>query len=428
LFSISSVQKNINIGDNIVYNVSLKNTGKRNCLNTSYSLSYSSNESFVSATPSPTSSDYYWNIGILKPRAVYSTTITTKNTGGISGDTITTEAWATADSTSDVYATNIVTISSTSTTLPPPIIPSSSNMNIQAWIYPGHPACTANTEYSDGRTIDTLKPEYYTVHSDGKLRQRTATSDGCNGYSTANVESVKANSIHQYVTVSGDIKNTRVLFSSLALQDLAIKTLTDFTVSTGFTGVELDWEGFGNWTNSDYENYKRFTSALQESLHQKGKLLMIDVPAISDTTYQSYYNFKYEDFKHIDYVNIMAYDYQYDFGAGVPVAPEPWVRDIIIWAKARLPVDSIIIGIPAYGYHGPLGSYDISIDTYAQSKTYPGYSKRTLNSDGEETWTDSGIYYAAQTSNSLSRKRDLVESLGIKSVSVWHLGGNLWFE
>lgn len=319
--------------------------------------------------------------------------------------------------------TNTVTVSSPTT--PPPM---TSTTQIQAWIYPGNPACSAASEYSDGRHIDTLKPEYYTVQTNGTLRQLTTAADGCNGYSAANVADIKKHSTSQYVTVSGITKNTRVLLASAVLQENAIASLTKFVIATGFTGVELDWEGFGDWTATDYTNFKKFTAALQKSLRAQGKKLIIDAPAISDPTYQSYFLFKYEDFTDIDYIAIMAYDYQYDYGVGVPVAPDFWLKNTINWAKARLPIDKIIIGLPAYGYHGTLGSYMMTIDTYAQSMTYPGYANRKINSDGEETWMNGSTYYSAQSTATLDKKKQLVESMGIKHISVWHLGGNRWFS
>lgn len=433
-FSVVPNSKNISIGDTITYSVKVKNISRTVCNNVSYSFQYSTNEKYVSSIPQPRSADYYWYVGTLKANKEYTSTVVTKNTSTITNLNMTTEAWATADNAVDVYVDNTTEVSATivtppASTTPAPVTPSTPLItnSIQAWIYPGDPACNASAEYSDGRQIDTLKPEYYTVKSDGSLRQKTVATDGCNAYSVNNALDIRAHSTHQYVTVSSNILNMRALLASQTLQNSAITTLTDFTVLAGFTGVELDWEGFGDWTATDYTNYKNFTTALQNNLHSKGKLLMIDAPAISDTTYQSYYLFKYEDFTHIDYIAIMAYDYQYDFGVGEPVTPESWLINTIKWAKARLPVDKIIIGIPSYGYHGVLGSYNVTIDTYNQSTQYPGYSSKTLNQDGEGSWINNGIYYSVQEKSTLNRKKALIESLGIKNISVWHLGGNQWF-
>lgn len=406
----------IPLGGELTYSYSLKNVGLGTCFGAGVSLYYAENEEYVSSNPSPSASDYYWSIGNLKRGKTFVFSVNMKNVFG--GEQMLGEACAAANNTGDACVSTPVNLSASSSTA----------TNIQAWIYPGQPACNAANEYSDGRQIDTLKPEYYTVQSTGALRQLTASADGCNGYSADNAADIKAHSSKQFVTVSGSIANVRKLLSSTTLRSAAIGTLTDFTVATGFTGVELDWEGFGDWTATDYANYKNFVAALQTSLHAQGKFLMIDAPAISDAQYQSYFLFKYEDFADIDYVAIMAYDYQYDYGVGQPVAPQDWVEDIINWAKARLETDKIIIGIANYGYHGQVGSYNISIDTYAQSSAYSGFSSRELNAEGEEVWTSGTTYYAVQSVSALDNRKAFIESLGIKSVSVWHLGDNPWFS
>lgn len=438
-FSVTPDKISVSPGDIVNYIVKLKNIGKGTCTNATYTFHYSVDEKFFSSVPLPRAGDYYWSVGTLGPNKLYTSNLMTKiSPNSMSGTAIDTEAWATADSASDVYVTTGVSVIAAPTVIPPLTVPvstssqqiasTSSTASIQAWIYPGNPSCNAQNEYSDGRIIDTLKPEYYTVLSDGTLGLKTTVSDGCNAYSVYNASNIKAHSIHQYVTVSGDIRNTRKLFSSNFLKDSAITSLVDFTIQTGFTGIELDWEGFGDWTADDYANYKIFVTSLQNSLHDKGKLLMIDAPAIPNATYQGYFQFKYEDFTQIDYVAIMAYDYQYDFGAGEPVAPNLWITNTVNWAKDKLPLNKIIIGIASYGYHGLLGSYNITIDTYSQSSAYPGFTNRKISADGEGTWTEGGVYYSVQEVETLDKKRQLIEALGIKSISVWHMGDNQWFS
>lgn len=460
----------ISPGGEAVYKYSIKNTSAKACNNLHFSLYYAGNEEYASSSIAPTASDYYWRFDKLGAGKSKSFSVTIKNSPN-GGESLLGEACVTADGASDACTQKAVSIAGAQTPVPAnpkpsapapepdpePITPApspvqppqtaptqpaqptepvpaqpsapspvSSSGGIQAWIYPGAPACNASKEYADGRA-DVLKPEYFTVQSNGSLRQMTASADGCNGYSAANAADVKAHSREQYATVSAGYANMRTLLASASLQSAALKTLTDFAISSGFTGIELDWEGFGQWTAADYTNYKKFVNDLQASLRAKGKKLMIDAPAIPDSKFQSYFQFKYEDFKNVDHVVVMAYDYQYDYGAGTSVAPSDWMKQVVNWAKARIPAERLVIGIPAYGYHGATGSYNITIDTYEQSSKLPGFANRKVNSEGEETWTSGGIFYLVQTEQSLARRKALVESLGIKSVSVWHLGGNPWF-
>ena len=302
---------------------------------------------------------------------------------------------------------------------------------IMAWIYPGPPAENADEEYSDGRVLHFLKPEYYTVDSSGVLQQVTAAVYGQNGYSVANAADVKAHSVYQYFTVSANATTTAALVNSATNRTNAISTLVSFCQTIDFTGVELDWEGFGSWTTETYENYKQFVSDLSSALHVVGKKLMIDGPPIGSTLEQSYYKFKYEDFNSlgVDYLCVMAYDYQWDYGGGAAVAPNTWVVNICTWAKSKITdINKIVIGLPSYGYHATTSGYDITIDTKTESSGYTGYGTAARDSNSYEMmWTNAGISYVYQDSTGLNSKRDLIEAQGILFISVWHLGGNDWF-
>jgi spore germination protein YaaH len=310
--------------------------------------------------------------------------------------------------------------------------PSAASSNVAAWIYPGEPACGAVSEFTDGRNIDVLKPEYYVVGTDGKLLQRTAATDGCNGYSPENAAKVKQYSNEQYATVAANAAAMSALVGTQARRSEAAATLAAFTTAVDFTGVELDFEGFHRWSSADYANYKLFLSELGNTLHAKGKKLMIDGPAFGagdDPT--APLPFRYDEIAAlpVDYIVIMAYDYQYDYGVGSAIAPNQWVKDIIAAAKQRIAdTNKIVIGIPAYGYHGPMDTWNITIDTKDQSEAFSGFSTAVRDPGSFELfWERNGIHYRYADSVTIDQKRALIEAEGIKNVSVWHLGGNDWF-
>jgi len=303
---------------------------------------------------------------------------------------------------------------------------------VSAWIYPGVPACNADEEYSDGRYNNTLKPEYYRVIADGSLEQITEGDDGCNGYTSANAADVKANSTNQLVTIScGDPAYMDALCSSSGNRATAISDLTTFLGTVGFTGVELNWEGFGSWTSTHYTNFKTFVDELGTSLHGNGYTLAITFPAIWDATSQSWFEFIYEDFNSlpVDWYVVMAYDYMYDYSAGQAVAPNTWVESICDWAIDKMTdKNKIVMGIPSYGYHETTEGYSITIDTKAQSSALTGYSGATRDAASEEmNWENEGVSYFYQDTTGMNAKREIIEAKGITNVSVWHLGGNDWF-
>lgn len=297
---------------------------------------------------------------------------------------------------------------------------------IQAWVYPGEPACNADEEYSDGRNMYMLKPEYYTVNSSGVLAQLTT---GCNAYSPSNALDIKRYSSHQFFTISSNRANMATLVADSQKRTNAVNTIVSFLDTIGFDGVELDWEGYGAWTSTEYANYKNFVSQLATELHNNGYKLMIDGPPIGDGTEQGFYEWQYEDFSaiDIDFIVALAYDWQYDFGGGTSISPNARVQNVCDWMKARIDIDKIIIGMPIYGYHATTEGFSITIDTKAQSEQLTGYDTATRNSDHEMNWANGGVSYFFQDSTGIDSKRDIIEAKGIKNISVWHLGGNDWF-
>jgi spore germination protein YaaH len=305
------------------------------------------------------------------------------------------------------------------------------SVRTMAWIYPGSPACSATNEIADGRKIDILKSEFFTIRG-GILTLLDGTHTTCNGYSPATITRLKQYSTEQFATVSSaDVNDMDTFFASALTEPSSdIDTLVDFTVANSITGIELDFEGFSSWTPESYLNYKSFVEKLGTALHSQGKKLMIDGPAVSSATEEKWFIWRYEDFKTlpVDHIVVMAYDYQYDYGAGSPVAPLDWLKAVINWTSTKYPKERLTIGLPSYGYQGTAGSYRITILTHEQIRKKTGFSKATRDArSGEMTWKSGSTVYFYQDSQSLRQKRDMVASQGITSISIWHLGGNLWF-
>jgi len=303
---------------------------------------------------------------------------------------------------------------------------------VMAWIYPGAPTCNAKREYADGRKIDILKPEYFMVDETGELILLTEKERGCNGYSAANVADIKKYSKEQYVTVSSSYAVSMGLFLTKTLDDAtAVETLASFVVDNNLTGIEIDFEDFGGWDASMYEGYKQFVTALGDSLHKNSKKLMIDGPATTDATEEAWYVWRYADFNSLplDRLVVMTYDYQFDQGVGQAVSPISWIQSTIKWTLSKFPdKKKISFGVPSYGYKGLAGTQKFSLLTYEQIKKEPGFETALRDpASFEMTWRNGENVYFYQDGESLSRKAETIQSSGINSISVWHLGSNLWF-
>ncbi len=304
---------------------------------------------------------------------------------------------------------------------------------VMAWVYPGNPTCAAKREYSDGRRITILKPEYFNIDENGQLILLTEKNNGCNGYSLSNVADLKKYSTQQYVTISSSYAVSMNLFLDNSLDDSNnIDTLVSFVVDNNLTGLEIDFEDFGGWDKEVYDKYKKFLLKLGTALHEKKKKLMIDGPATSNVVEDAWYVWRYSDFNNlpVDKIVVMAYDYQYDQGAGQPVSPIAWIKNTINWTLKKIDDKSkLSLGIPSYGYKGSVGAHKFSLLTYEQIKKEPGFDTATRDPESfEMTWSNGNNIYFYQDAESMSKKLQTIQAAGIKSVSVWHLGGNLWFN
>jgi len=132
----------------------------------------------------------------------------------------------------------------------------------------------------------------------------------------------------------------------------------------------------------------------------------------------------------VDYIVVMGYDYQYDYGIGEPVAPLSWLAEIIQFTKKRIQDDKmIVVGIPAYGYVANRDTGKIKIVTQNQAKEYSIYSGAKRDMESKELIATGGkMTLVFQDSVSINAKIDVVAKNGIGKVSVWHLGGNSDFQ
>jgi spore germination protein YaaH len=147
-------------------------------------------------------------------------------------------------------------------------------------------------------------------------------------------------------------------------RDAMTTKVTDFAVSSGVDGVDLDWENFafndgsGTWA-STRPAFVATVKQLAAKLHVQDKLLSVTVPAGAHpftpsgtpkpgSGYTVYAWSQIAD--DIDRLNLMTYDYSYNTPG--PIGPNPWAEQVVRSAVAQVGADNagkVVVGAPLYG-------------------------------------------------------------------------------
>lgn len=134
-------------------------------------------------------------------------------------------------------------------------------------------------------------------------------------------------------------------WASPAARKRAATNLADLVVGGRYAGINIDIE---NILPGDGPALDAFVADLAARLHANGRLVTMALPA---RTANQFDGFNYARLgRHIDYANIMAYDYGWSGGRPAPVAPIGWVRAVTAYAASQIPRGKVLLGIPWYGY------------------------------------------------------------------------------
>ena len=129
-----------------------------------------------------------------------------------------------------------------------------------------------------------------------------------------------------------------------------IAAIVDLVRAHDYAGIDIDYE---NLRAGDRQAFTTFITDLGHALHAHHKMLSVAVFAKTTNAGVDPRNVA-QNFAAIgrvaDQVRIMAYDYHWATSPPGPVAPLPWVRSVLKYAKSQIPARKIILGVPLYGY------------------------------------------------------------------------------
>jgi chitinase len=185
-------------------------------------------------------------------------------------------------------------------------------------------------------------------------------------------------------------------------------------------GIDIDFEH--PRSQEDAQNLATFTKILSEKLHSNGKELSIAVNSkIHSVAGTEITSVVYEPsmFQHVDYVNIMAYDGQWDGEYNAAnLSPYPFTENIVnYWSKLfddhGVSKEKLVLGVPFYAQPEDLSIKQMSYAAIINSD--PTNAKR-------DTVNLNGTTYHYNGELTIQKKTKLALDNGFGGMMLWELG------
>lgn len=219
--------------------------------------------------------------------------------------------------------------------------------------------------------------------------------------------------------------STRILRTP-SVQDTLIGEINQTIRRKGYKALCIDFEYVDE---DDKKNYADFLSRVKSGIDVP--LFVALAPKISDQqTGRLYTAHDYYAIGNIaDYVILMTYEWGYTYGEPMPVAPLNQVKNVIRYAKSKIDVGKIIMGIPNYGYDwtlpyqkGTKAESLSNVDAIALAKKYN--SEIRFDSTSQTPYfhykKDSKTHVVHfEDACSVNAKFNLVLDENLRGISIW---------
>ncbi|MCC3357348.1 glycoside hydrolase family 18 protein [Bacillus sp. REN16] len=185
-------------------------------------------------------------------------------------------------------------------------------------------------------------------------------------------------------------------------------------------GIDIDFEH--PRTDADAKNLHQFMKTLGDKLHAQNKELSIAVHSkihAQTLTELGYVKYEPNMFQYVDYVNIMAYDGQWDGGYHAEnLSPYPFSESIVgYWSNLfdahKLPKEKLVLGVPFYGQPADVNIKQVSYEAIIANNT---------ENAGKDSVVMNGTTYYYNGKSMMTRKTELALNHGFGGMMIWELG------
>ncbi len=309
---------------------------------------------------------------------------------------------------------------------------------VTAWLpYWEMPAAFAST-IDNAEAIGTASPYWYDITGDLKIHDE-AGAGSASVITGLNMHDVKL--VPMVTEEAGLGAFARILESSARRTTLA-RRLVSIATRNGVAGVDMDFESFAydpRHVTAPADKiaalYPVLVAQVCRTLDAIGRTCQVTVMARTSSApvyaHQDIATWVY-DYKALaaaaDRVQIMAYDDHSPGGPPGPIAPLPWVRQVIAFARSQADPRHYELGVPAYGYewYGRTSATAVFARQASALAAQVHAQPRWDALAGEETFSYRADHHRHivwyENSAADSQRARLASAAGFSGVAVWAAG------
>ena len=279
-----------------------------------------------------------------------------------------------------------------------------------------------------GRAVDEglteVSPIWATLRADGTLEKTTFTSAVREQLQRPGIRVLPTVQNYADEAWQGDL--VAELVDDPDWVEDHVDELVDAAVENGWDGIDIDYEALPPEAGEKFTN---FLTDLAEALHAQELILSVAVPARASNEETWTLAYSYERLGQIaDQVRVMAYDHAWSGSLPGPVAPLPWVEDVVTYSAERIPRDKLMLGVATYGYDwvGSQGTYLTTSGVFELANemgAVPRWDPTAAASmfDYQVEGERHTVWY--EDARSLEAKLEVALGEELRGIAFWQIGG-----
>ncbi len=216
------------------------------------------------------------------------------------------------------------------------------------------------------------------------------------------------------------------------IREFHIAQIVELVERMDYDGIDIDYEGYALHTRDDFSI---FIENLADALHANDRILSMAVHA-KTTDVAQYDAATAQDWARltlaVDIFRIMTYDYHNRASTAGPIAPLPWVNDVLAYAATLTDLGKVRLGLHFYGYSWRRGNVVAVITWETVQRWVTSFDLEITRDPADQeaslildvTGLPKQTIYVADAEN-LQFKLDTLRATypDLGGVAIWGLGG-----